>query len=51
MEHFSILHIANDYSGSTVYKNLIKELDNLGLSQVVYHPIKEKSRIGKNKID
>lgn len=51
MEHFSILHIANDYSGSTVYKNLIKELDNLGLSQVVYNPIKEKSRIGKNKID
>ncbi|MFV0224102.1 glycosyltransferase family 4 protein [Empedobacter falsenii] len=46
-----ILHITNDYSGSTVYKNLVEELDNLGLSQIVYNPIKEKSRIGKNKID
>lgn len=51
MEHFSILHITNDYSGSTVYKNLIKELDNLGLSQIVYNPIKEKGRKGQNKID
>lgn len=46
-----VLHITNDYSGSTVYMNLIRELDNLGLSQIVYNPIKEKSRIGKNKID
>jgi|SRR5690554_1177179 len=46
-----ILHITNDFSGSTVYKNLIRELDNLCLSQIVYNPIKEKSRIGKNKID
>lgn len=46
-----ILHITNDYSGSTVYKNLVGELDKLGLSQIVYNPIKEKSRIGKNKID
>ena len=43
-----ILHITNDFSGSTVYKNLVRELDNLGLSQIVYNPIKEKSRIGKN---
>lgn len=46
-----ILHITNDYSGSTVYKNLVRELDKIGLSQIVYNPIKEKSRIGKNKID
>jgi len=46
-----ILHITNDYSGSTVYKNLVGELDKLGLAQIVYNPIKEKSRIGKNKID
>lgn len=46
----TLLHITNDYSGSTVYKNLVGELDNLGLSQIVYNPIKEKSRIGKNKI-
>src|SRR5690554_1664040 len=45
-----ILHITNHFSGSTVYKNLVEELDNLGLSQIVYNPVKEKSRIGKNKI-
>src|SRR5690606_42090359 len=51
MDNITILHVTNDFSGSTVYKNLVRELDNLGLSQIVYNPIKEKSRIGKNKID
>src|SRR5690606_10005283 len=46
-----ILHITNDYSGSTVYRNLISELDDLGLPQIVYNPIKEESRIGKNLIE
>lgn len=46
-----ILHITNDYSGSTVYKNLIHELDLLGIPQIVYNPVKTASRIGKNKID
>lgn len=46
-----VLHITNDYSGSTVYKNLIGELDKLGISQIVYNPIKNKNRIGKNEID
>src|SRR5690606_16220352 len=46
-----IFHITNDYSGSTVYKNLVGELDKLGLRQIVYTPVKEKSSITKNKID
>lgn len=46
-----ILHLTNDFSGSTVYKNLIKELDRLNISQIVYNPIRDKNRIGKNKID
>lgn len=46
-----ILHITNDYSGSTVYKNLVGELDELGLSQIVYNPIREGNRIGKNEIE
>lgn len=45
-----ILHITNDFSGSTVYKNLIQELDNLGIPQIVYNPIRDKSRVGKNEI-
>ncbi|UFH32252.1 glycosyltransferase family 4 protein [Chryseobacterium sp. C-71] len=46
-----ILHITNDYSGSTVYKNLIRELDYVSIEQIVYNPVRESSRIGKNKID
>lgn len=46
-----ILHITNDYSGSTVYKNLVGELDKLGVSQIVYTPIKDNGRTGKNKIE
>lgn len=46
-----ILHIANDYSGSTVYKNLVRELDNLGVEQIVYTPVKKLSSLNKNKID
>lgn len=45
-----ILHIANDYSGSTVYRNLVKQLDNLGVKQIVYNPVREEKRIGKNEI-
>lgn len=46
-----ILHITNDYSGSTVYKNLIRELDHRKIEQIVYHPIRDISRFDKNKID
>ncbi|MFD2966712.1 glycosyltransferase family 4 protein [Sphingobacterium bambusae] len=45
-----ILHICNDFSGSTVYKNLFQELDGLGISQSVYHPTRDKYRINKNHI-
>lgn len=45
-----VLHITNDYSGSTVYRNLIKELDDLGVSQIVYNPIRDRSRIDRNRI-
>src|SRR5690606_7694722 len=45
-----ILHIINDFSGSTVYMNLVKELDNLGYQQVVYTPIREENRRNKNKV-
>lgn len=46
-----ILHIANDFSGSTVYKNLVLGLDDLNVSQVVYTAIRNKNLIGKNKVD
>lgn len=51
MSNLTVLHIANDYFGSTVYKNLIGELDKLGVIQIVYNPIREHSSMYKNKID
>lgn len=45
-----ILHISNDYSGSTVYKNLISELDNKGIQQIIYTPVKSATSIGRNKV-
>lgn len=45
-----ILHLTNDYSGSTVYKNLFEALDELGIEQVVYNAVISKEKIGKNKI-
>jgi len=49
--NFYILHITNDYSGSQVYKNLIRELDQLGIKQTVYTPVKTKLSVYKNKIN
>jgi len=46
-----ILHITNDYAGSTVYKNLISNLDENGIEQIVYTPVKSESSIGGNMID
>lgn len=46
-----ILHITNDYAGSTVYKNLIRALDKQGAQQIVYTPVKKKTDIGENKLD
>lgn len=46
-----ILHITNDFSNSTVYKNLISELDNKGLEQIVYNPVNSVGCIGRNKVN
>ncbi|WP_107038133.1 glycosyltransferase family 4 protein [Brumimicrobium mesophilum] len=46
-----ILHITNDYAGSTVYKNLISNLDEHGIEQIVYTPVKSESSIGGNLIE
>ncbi|MDM1073319.1 glycosyltransferase family 4 protein [Empedobacter brevis] len=45
-----VLHITNDYSGSTVYKNMMMELDKLDIEQIVYNPVRDASRIGKNQV-
>lgn len=46
-----VLHITNDYAGSTVYMNLVRELDKLAVEQIVYTSIRGTNNIGKNAID
>lgn len=45
-----ILHIANDYTGSAVYKNLVSEIDKLEVKQIIYTSFREKNNIGNNEI-
>lgn len=47
----TILHIANDYAGSKVYKNLVSAIDSLGFKQIIYSPVKDKQLVGRNKVD
>ena len=44
-----ILHISNDFAGSKVHSNLVKELDLLGLKQIVYCPVRDGKLIGNNQ--
>lgn len=46
-----IFHIANDYPGSKVYSQLIKELDNFGVKQTVFTTIRRREDKGKNNFD
>ena len=36
----SILHITNDFFGSSVYRNLVMSIDELGSKQVIYSPVR-----------
>lgn len=47
----SVLHIANDYTGSKVYKNLVAELDRLEVKQTIYTPLRDASKVGSNHIN
>jgi len=51
MQNKTILHIANDYAGSKVYKNLVYELDQLEVRQVIYTAVRNKNKIGSNEIN
>ena len=50
-ENKAILHISNDYTGSKVYKNLVRELDYLGVRQIIYTPFREQSKVGSHQVD
>ena len=46
-----VLHICNGYADSKVHSNLTKALDELGLEQTVYCPVREERLIGKNQFE
>lgn len=50
-ENKAILHISNDYTGSAVYKNLVRELGHLGVRQIIYTSFREQSKVGSNQVD
>lgn len=47
----NILHICNGYADSIVHSNLIRTLDELGIQQTVYCPVREKEFLGKYKFE
>ena len=46
-----VLHINNGYCDSKVHVNLTKELDNIGLEQIVYCPVRNIDHIDKNRFE
>lgn len=47
----NILHISNGYADSKVHSNLIKHLDDIGIRQTVYCPVREQRLIGSNQFE
>lgn len=47
----NILHISNGYADSKVHSNLTRALDELGIEQTVYCPVREERLLGKNQFD
>ena len=46
-----VLHISNGYVGSKVHSNLTRALDELGVEQTVYCPVRERRLLGKNQFE
>lgn len=44
-----VLHVCNGFAGSKVHVSLAQKLDNLGIEQTVYCPVRDLSHIGKNQ--
>jgi len=46
-----LLVICNDFSYTKVHSNLSRELDEKGVRQVIYHPLRNEGNIGVNGIE
>ena len=47
----NVLHISNGFADSKVHSNLTKALDELGIQQTVYCPVREERFLGINQFD
>ncbi|MBR8764794.1 glycosyltransferase [Porphyromonas levii] len=46
-----ILHLANDFSGSRVYNQLVQAIDLRGVQQTIFTTIRSEDERGKNAVD
>lgn len=46
-----ILHLANDFSGSRVYNQLVQAIDRRGVQQTIFTTIRNVDEKGKNAVD
>lgn len=46
-----ILHLANDFSGSRVYNQLVRAIDQRGVQQTIFTTIRSVDEKGKNAVD
>lgn len=46
-----ILHLANDFSGSRVYNQLVQSIDQRGVQQTIFTTIRSEDERGKNAVD
>lgn len=46
-----VLYISNDFAGSEVHGNLVKELAKCGLKQTVYAPVRSATAVGGNQFE
>lgn len=47
----NVLHISNGYADSIVHSNLTKVLDELGIQQTVYCPVREEKFLGRYRFE
>lgn len=47
----NVLHISNGYADSIVHSNLTKALDELGIRQTVYCPVREEKFLGRYRFE
>ncbi len=46
-----IYQISNDFVGSKVHVNLVRRLDEKGIEQVAYCPVRDRNLIGVNRFN